>query len=541
MNIKALLLLGLIVLLGAVLRLLWLGDVPPGLSIDEASLSYDAYSLYLTGKDQYGESFPIFLRSFATYQSPLYTYLAILPVALMGLSAGAVRLVSVVASILILVFTFSLLRQLKTEASGKLALVGSLLLSISPWAIFVGRMAVEANIALMLMVLVVWLAILALRRPKLIWLVGAVLGIATYAYHGQRLLSGLFLFGYLLIFRKSFAKHKKWVVVALAAFILFLVPQLLIVTSTGSLRRFEQTNYLDNLFFQKNGGDLRNVPLGHEIFIIREFTTQYLEYFSFRNLFFDPDPQRERSIPDLSVFYNWMIIPLLLGIRYLIANRSVPGIKVLLLLLAVSPIPAGLTRDPFYTLRALPLFWALSIVISFGFYDLLAKVRWQWAKIAVSLVLIIWSICIFYVNYFIFFRYERSDYTFGFPFAQLVQKTEEMKDKTFVVDYTAQPASYVWIALYKQYDPKLLQAELRKKVKLGYYQDSYFDPNTKIGNIEVRQIIWGEVCNKKVIIGDISAIPDEEVNIRQFKLVEEFKDLRGKTILRAYTSGKQCI
>src|SRR3989344_8264957 len=91
----------LVLLLGIFLRFYKLDVIPNGIDSDEASQGYDAYSILKTGKDRYGESFPIFLRSFGNYQSPLYTYLTIIPISLFDLSVLATRLVSAISGIVI--------------------------------------------------------------------------------------------------------------------------------------------------------------------------------------------------------------------------------------------------------------------------------------------------------------------------------------------------------------------------------------------------------------------------------------------------------
>src|SRR3954454_23375534 len=51
--------LGLALVIGALLRLIALDRVPPGLQQDEAMNGIDAYSLGLTGRDHFGHLFPI--------------------------------------------------------------------------------------------------------------------------------------------------------------------------------------------------------------------------------------------------------------------------------------------------------------------------------------------------------------------------------------------------------------------------------------------------------------------------------------------------
>ncbi len=75
-NIQLWLLLA-IVILATVLRIWGIGQYPVGLNADEAAIGYNAYSLLQTGKDEYGKSFPLSIRSFDDYKPPLYAYLTV--------------------------------------------------------------------------------------------------------------------------------------------------------------------------------------------------------------------------------------------------------------------------------------------------------------------------------------------------------------------------------------------------------------------------------------------------------------------------------
>src|SRR5438477_11064079 len=99
-----------IIVLALVIRIIWIGQAPPTIYLDEASIGYDAYSLGLRGQDQYGVSFPIYFRSYANYQSPLYIYLSIIPVKIFGLTPLGVRLVSILSGVMTVLLTFFLLK-----------------------------------------------------------------------------------------------------------------------------------------------------------------------------------------------------------------------------------------------------------------------------------------------------------------------------------------------------------------------------------------------------------------------------------------------
>ncbi len=62
-------------LVGAGLRFTSLSEIPPGLNQDEAVNGYDAYSLFLTGRDHHGHPFPFAgLESFGDWAAPLLTF-----------------------------------------------------------------------------------------------------------------------------------------------------------------------------------------------------------------------------------------------------------------------------------------------------------------------------------------------------------------------------------------------------------------------------------------------------------------------------------
>ena len=101
-----------IVLVASFLRLWQLGHVPPSPDWDEAALGYNAYSIKETGKDEYGEPFPIILRSFDDYKPALYVYFVIPFISLFGLDIFAVRLVSALFGIATVIVVYFLIHEL---------------------------------------------------------------------------------------------------------------------------------------------------------------------------------------------------------------------------------------------------------------------------------------------------------------------------------------------------------------------------------------------------------------------------------------------
>src|SRR3989344_9678426 len=84
-----------ILLLKFILRVYDLSNNPPGFFGDEAAIGYNAYKILQTGKDEYGEPYPIFFRSFGDYRLPIPIYANIPFVAFFGLNEFSVRLTAV--------------------------------------------------------------------------------------------------------------------------------------------------------------------------------------------------------------------------------------------------------------------------------------------------------------------------------------------------------------------------------------------------------------------------------------------------------------
>ncbi len=120
-----------ILLLGAVLRLLWLDRIPYGIHVDEVGMAYDAYWLAREGIDRWSMSYPVYLLNYGSGQSALYAYLCMVLVKLTGgaMNVWVIRLPAVAFGMLTLVSGGALLRKLWGERA---ALLGMLIMAVGP-------------------------------------------------------------------------------------------------------------------------------------------------------------------------------------------------------------------------------------------------------------------------------------------------------------------------------------------------------------------------------------------------------------------------
>lgn len=524
----------LVIILGAgIVRFYQLDKIPPGLIIDEASEGYNAFSILHTGKDRYGKSFPVLFRSFGSFQAPMYTYLSVIPIYFWGNSIFSIHFISAVSGIILVITTFILLVDFEKRKKIGLSAIAASIVAISPWAVFFSRFGTEASLGVTLFVLSFLLFYLSLKRIWFFPLAVFCMGLSTHAYYSERLISLLFIVGFLFLFRKILLQEKKFLILGLILFVLTQIPHLMILSTGAFTRRITQVDYFNDQYFQKNSGDLKNIPLGKSLFIMREFSSQYLAYFSPKNLFFDPDPHDFRSIPDLSVFYSWMLIPFIFGLRSLVVNRSLQLVKMLILLIVLAPIPSSLTRDPFSTIRILVFLWGITIIIAFGVHKVLSVLRSIKLRTLVIAVFILATLMQLYISYFVLLKYERSE-NYGFSFIELLAKTEQMKDQRFVIDSSWLGVGIMY-AFLKEYDPSALQNILSKQINHRYYSNFEFDEPYLLDNIEIRPVFWKkDVCKEQILVGNIIAISDDQVKEHYLKFIFDVEDMAGNVTLRAF-------
>ena len=135
----------LIIVIATVLRVYQLGANPTILNRDEAAIAYNALLLKYSGQDEWRQSWPIAFKSFGDYKLPGYIY-TLLPFLLIQENEFMVRLPAAIAGILIVLITYKIGLSLFEK---KYALLLSLVIALSPFAIFYSRMAWEANLGLM--------------------------------------------------------------------------------------------------------------------------------------------------------------------------------------------------------------------------------------------------------------------------------------------------------------------------------------------------------------------------------------------------------
>lgn len=521
-----------LLILAFFLRFYKLDSIPAGIHGDGASQGYNAFSLLTTGKDRYGQPYPILFRSLGSYQPPLYTYLTIIPITFFGNSIFAANFISAFSGVMLVLITYLFLTYslsyFNVRESNLISLIASLMVAIAPWSILFSRLAVEANLGLLLFALSLLLFIHSLKKVQAFLVACLVLGLSTHAYYSERLIAIIFLPLFIILYRKILLQYKRWVILGLILFAITQIPHLLILNTGAFTRRFDQVSDIDNQLNLLTAGKL--------------VINNYLIYYSPKNLFYDSDINLGRTLPGLSVFYNWLLVPLLIGIWCLLKKIPPEFSKMIGMLLVITPLAASFTGDVFYPLRVLDFLWILTIVISLGIFQLYSLFKTKIMRGLFTTMFLSYFLFSLFISYFVLFKYEKAQ-NYGYAYLKLMDTLSKYNDKHIMIDSARDPGIGIRIAYLKKYPPKEMQEQLQFQLKTPYYSSEVnLDEIYKIDNIEVKRLNFGDICKSSIIVGDQLAISQKQIEEHLLRLEFEIEDLSGKTALYGYstTSTKSC-
>ncbi len=316
----------IILLIAAILRLVLLPDVPPGLQHDEVFHGHDAVTVLLGYH-------PLYFNSNAGNE-PLFVYLMALTVGLFGANVWGIRLAAVSCGLLTILFTYLWLRR---AYQPRLAVLASALLAVSFWPLFLSRVGLRAVSVPMMAALSAWLLFEALQRQQRRWFVvaGAALGLSLYTYPAARTLPIvyiLFFTFYSLLTRKL---NRPVLITLVTALIVFAPLGYTIATQPQADERLQQLGGPVQEFLKGNIGPV----LG--------YARDTLGMFNFAG-----DPIARYNLPGRPVFDALTGILFLLGLGLALRRWREPRNLFALLWLPIGLLPSMLSDSAPSFLRA---------------------------------------------------------------------------------------------------------------------------------------------------------------------------------------------
>jgi len=500
-----------------------LDKIPSGVYVDEAAISYNAISILKTGKDEYGMTYPILFRLFGSYTPSLYIYIAAFAFKIFGAGIVVTRMISVLSALGSIYIFYLLITKLEILKYKYSKFIAAFFYAISPWLIFNARLGYETTLGYFIFLTGIYFTYKALHSPKNLIVGLGLLALSTYAAHTQKLLFFIYVFFYFLIFGIKFIEKKqlKILITSLALTVLVFIPYIFIIKT--------QAFWVKNLnFFDQEISQ-----------IFENFFLQILIYYSPKTLFFAlPDIDLQHTIPQLSIMYNWMVIPYLLGLYLLIKNRKTTANKFIIFLFFVTVIPASLSGRFISIQRALPFLVPLMLVIGYGIDFILQKFG-RIAKIILFFLFTIYSLLNLFRGYFILFPRERA-LAWNWGYDQVSDFIKNHPEKKFTIDNSRNPRLYIELLYLLDYPPDVYQTEVDPRYKYDYYDAQPQIYKYRFGNIEVRNIDWGaDACQDKIIIGDPLSVSDLQIKEHYLEKIYQINDFWQEPVFIFYQTGNK--
>jgi len=456
---------------------------PPSFNADEAAFGYNAYSLLKTGRDEYGTLLPLRLKSFGDYKMPLYSYLSVPFMAVMGLSETSARALNVFLSLLFPLIVYLLTKELFKKDS--YALVAAFISSTSLGLHIVARHAHEAYLAAFLTTLTFYLLVRFLKKQTVAKgaLLAASLLLMLFSYHPGRLFAGLF-----LVAAGIYAVQQKKVKRYIPAFLLVIIV-IGVFTISDFIYKPERLKNL--LFFSSAGIQLKVQELKTEGGIrylynpllvgIREMTFEHLSYFSPQFLLQNGDSNDRFGYKGMGLITPIEYILFFAGLYFIIRKKEEWN-YVFLFVLLLSPLSASLSWSTSSLTRSLFLLVPISILAGYGAVNIGNNLK----KNLTSYLFIGLIICSF-----LYFSLTQWDfYLFHYPkrlitihawqggYAEVNKYIKDNYDSTsrfYVTRDIGMP--YIFTLFYQQYPPEKYQKEahLSAADEYGFGQVEKFD------------------------------------------------------------------
>lgn len=385
MNNKTKIAFFLIIVIALLLRIIYLDRYPPSPNWDEVSLGYNAYSILKTGNDEWGFSLPLIFRAYGDYKLPVYVYISAVAINLFGLNTFAVRLPSALAGVGTVIITYFLVIELlKRKINVPVrnyqitAFTASLLVALEPWSYFLSRGAFEANLALFLFLLGVYIFLKAPKNYSYFPLSVILFGLTVWTYNSYRIFTPIMIVVLALIYKKeievTFKKSPIYIYVSVILILAFLIPMFYQLIDPVGMARYEKVEIIDDgtvaQIIEARQYSVLN-PLisrflyNRPVYFVQHFLTNWSSHFSSDFLFFKGGDNYQFSVPGYGLLYYLNFPFYFLGLLVLFGGllKKEKFSVIILSWLIVAPIPSSITREAPHVLRSIT-FLPLPMIVS---------------------------------------------------------------------------------------------------------------------------------------------------------------------------------
>ena len=436
---KEILLGALIIFLGCFIRLYQIDKYPVGLNQDEASIGYEAYSLFKYGIDRNGMSIPVHFISWGSGQNAFYAYLIMPFMYFINNNSLLVRLpMSIIGCITLLVIYIFVNKN--KFIKNKLLVI--FLFAIMPWHIMKSRWGLESNIFPDLIVygLILFYFGIEKKDKKYLFISSIIFGLSTYAYGTSYFfLPVLLILLYSYYFVKKKINLKDILTMFLIAFLVSLPMIIFVLINYFNLdtvrilkitipklyvSRFTSTTSLGNNFFLNCFLNFKNM---------------------IKMIFLEQDNMPLNYIKNYGIFYYISLPFLLYGIFiYFKKYRKYDYLNIILIFLVTS-IFTGIIVDG--NINRLNVIWIpLYVFIILGITDI--SKRYKYIKIG---LIVIYGFSFLGFSYTYFTSYQKEiSFINNYGLEESIMASDSDKN-VMISDMINQP--YIFWLYYKKISP----------------------------------------------------------------------------------------
>ncbi len=465
------LILAIIILLGFILRLYRLGQLPSILNRDEAALAYNGLLIAETGQDEWQRSYPLMFESFGDYKLPGYIYTLAGIFSLAQPNDFLVRLPAALAGTGLIMMAYLFAKKLKLSSFW--AMLASLLTALTPIFIFYSRMAWEANLGLLLNLISFYLLFFGNKKSdksqiNVTDLAAVSLSLlASLTYNSPWLYLPFMIVA--VIFQRGLKQYKKWLVPMIGLSLVFVFG--LVNLSSLAAQKSGITIFTDEtvwanyvVYRQSFPGLLKKIVGNRYLYWLILMGQNFIQSFSPVYLLTKGGQHPWHNLPGRShLFYSGYILGLIgLGVSLfeisynLIKQRELDLAteKKLLLIytLVFSLFPAIITVDAPHATRSLLFFFVFTLFSIFGLKYLI-KIVADYRQQLISLFFIIIAIetAFYFKQYFVDYPQQQSAYKPGFDI--VIQSLEKkLSDQDIAI--VSGPYQYILAAWYLKLPPQ---------------------------------------------------------------------------------------
>lgn len=522
-----------IVIIAVFFRFFQLSSVPPSPSLDEVSIGYNAYSILKTGADEFGNKFPILLRAYDDFRPALYVYLVIPFIKIFGLSVFAVRLPSVILSVLSVVATFFLAKQFFKKNSTNIGLSAALLTAISPWHIYISRLGHEANLAISFLIFGLTFFFEYLRNTKnskLLYFSAFFFAVSFDSYQSTKIVVPLLLLALFIIYFKDLILKKKELILASVIGVVLCIPILIFSLSPNGLIRFKGTSLFASspqlteksakevLEAKQKNDFIGEVIHNRRVYYSVLFSQAYLSHLNLVWLYF-PTIDAQFKVPNFSLFYFFDFPLLIFGLFIFRKISNKKNLLFLIFWILIAIIPGAIANGYPHAMRIFNLLPAPLIIEGVALACIILYLKEKFGSFGKTIIILCLSLILitFSLSYFVFFPRDLS-WQFQYGVVDALKEAEKIgvNYKSVIVSNQKNLSqSYMFYLFSQKYDPKIYQRN-------GGTKSGGYDANHQIGNFSFENIKDASYS------GFLLLIDASEFKKREMKIIKNFTYLDGR-------------